>query len=105
MSPVLCSSLCLILCSSEQSGVETARLLRGEGFRGLIIAVTGNALDDDVAAFLGAGADLVLAKPLRGRTVDALLRFVSEFGFQSDPASVLVARNDSFVRQGRQRGL
>ena len=66
-------------------------------FPNLIIGVTGNALDDDVAAFLGAGADMVLAKPLLPHQLDALLAFTSEYGFKSIPGSFL-----QMIGTGRQ---
>jgi CheY-like chemotaxis protein len=47
------------------TGTEASRQIRSNGYNRLIIGVTGNALDDDVEAFLTAGADCVIAKPLR----------------------------------------
>ena len=44
-------------------GLELVRQLRDGGVRGLIVAVTGNALMEDQAAFLAAGANAVLTKP------------------------------------------
>ena len=58
-------------------------------FENLIIGVTGNALDDDVAAFLAAGADMVLAKPLRLHQLDALLSHCASHGFLSSPGHKL----------------
>jgi CheY-like chemotaxis protein len=40
----------------------------------LIFGITGNALDDDVAEFLSAGADCVIAKPLRANSIGELRR-------------------------------
>ena len=48
-----------------QTGTDASREIRNFGFTRLIVGITGNALDDDVAAFLLAGADCVIAKPLR----------------------------------------
>ena len=53
--------------------MEATKVLRGYGYRNLIIGLTGNALDEDVAAFLEAGADLVLPKPLRPPQLEAVL--------------------------------
>ena len=64
----------------NQTGVEATRVIRSEGFTNLVIGVTGNALDDDVQAFLAAGADLVLAKPMRSAHLDALLAHIAVHG-------------------------
>ena len=61
-----------------QNGLEATKLLRLRDFTGLIVGVTGHVFDDDVAAFLDAGADMVLAKPLSIVFVQMLLTFVSE---------------------------
>lgn len=46
-------------------GHEAARVLRHElHFEGLILGVTGNALDDDIRNFIAQGADQVVLKPL-----------------------------------------
>ena len=53
-------------------------MLRQRGFTGLIVGVTGHVFEDDVAAFLEAGADLVLAKPLKVAKLQMLLTFIAE---------------------------
>eukprot|EP00602_Paraphysomonas_sp_CaronLab_P004766 CAMPEP_0185022188 /NCGR_PEP_ID=MMETSP1103-20130426/4919_1 /TAXON_ID=36769 /ORGANISM="Paraphysomonas bandaiensis, Strain Caron Lab Isolate" /LENGTH=619 /DNA_ID=CAMNT_0027554155 /DNA_START=516 /DNA_END=2371 /DNA_ORIENTATION=+ len=45
------------------NGIEATRIIREKGFMGCIIAVTGNAMDDDVQEFLDVGADAVVTKP------------------------------------------
>ena len=74
--------MCVCLCVPRvsQTGVEATRAIRSEGFANLVIGVTGNALDDDVQAFLAAGADLVLAKPMRSAHLDALLALMAVHG-------------------------
>ena len=44
-------------------GTEATRRIRDMGFVGIILGVTGNVLDDDVAEFKSQGADEVLPKP------------------------------------------
>ena len=44
-------------------GLELTRRLRAGGVRAPIVAVTGNALQEDQAAFIEAGASAVLTKP------------------------------------------
>ena len=74
---------CLTLLSEYQNGLEACTIIRSLGFTGLIVGVTGNALDDDVANFIKAGADCVFAKPFREEHLAALLQFISENGCES----------------------
>lgn len=48
-----------------QNGPSAAREIRRLGCDTFIVGVTGNMLDDDVDYFRNAGANRVLAKPLR----------------------------------------
>ena len=45
-------------------GVTATSNIRKLGYKGLIIGVTGNALSEDVNAFLSNGANIILTKPL-----------------------------------------
>ena len=45
-------------------GPETAKRFRDMGYKGPIIAVTGNVMNEDVADFLSKGANKVIGKPL-----------------------------------------
>lgn len=58
----------LILMDNQMpvmTGVEATRILRTKlNYRGKIIGVTGNALDDDIQSFMASGADQVILKPL-----------------------------------------
>lgn len=54
-------------------GVEATKLVRDLGFAGIIAAVTGNILQQDVDEFLAAGADVVLQKPLLLNDLHTLL--------------------------------
>ena len=56
-------------------GYAATRALRALGFRGLIIGVTGNALEADVAAFIAEGVDAVVSKPV---SVPALLHVIED---------------------------
>ena len=49
----------------NMNGLEATRSIRALGFSGQIIAVSGNVLPEDVEAFLAAGANIFLAKPLQ----------------------------------------
>jgi len=55
------------------SGLEATTILRRAGIQIPIVAVTGNALAEDQASFLAAGASAVLVKPInRAMLVNAL---------------------------------
>ena len=55
-------------------------------FAGLIVGVSGHVFEDDVAEFVEAGADLVLAKPLCIDTMKMLLTFIAENSIESGGA-------------------
>ena len=79
------------------NGVDATRAIRSLGFTGLIIGLTGNALDDDVASFIHAGADCVTLKPFRSEHLTLLLGFIAEFGCESNPR----IRNVMKIRPGK----
>jgi CheY-like chemotaxis protein len=56
----------------EMPGPEAVRELRGQGYEGLIVGVTGNSLQTDIDAFLEAGVNRVMTKPL---DIDAFLAY------------------------------
>jgi DNA-binding response OmpR family regulator len=58
------------------SGDGVCRVLRGAGYRGLILLCTGHADTDVAQQALGAGADGVLVKPV---LIDRVLEAVSAF--------------------------
>ena len=43
--------------------MEATKRIREGGFKNLIAGVTGNIMEDDVAEYLRAGADIVFGKP------------------------------------------
>jgi CheY-like chemotaxis protein len=57
----------------KMNGLEATRNIRSLGYSGTIVAVSGNVLEDDVDAFLQAGANYFVGKPLeQGRIQDVL---------------------------------
>jgi CheY-like chemotaxis protein len=69
----------------SQTGLEATTLLRSsQGFGNLIIGVTGNAMDDELADFLVGGADMVLSKPMRPAVLDLLIKHLLDHGSQSN---------------------
>lgn len=81
------------------SGIEATSIIRSLGYTGLIIGLTGNALDDDVDAFLKAGADCVTLKPFREEHLNALLDFLTEHGCESNPKIKKVMRHTAIKFQ------
>lgn len=61
-------------------GPDAARMLRELGYKNLLIGVTGNAMDIDVAEFELAGADTVLTKPMRVEALTKVLEFCHKVG-------------------------
>jgi DNA-binding response OmpR family regulator len=53
------------------------------GYNHLVIGVTGNALDSDVAEFEKAGADMVLTKPVNMGALEKLLKYCHSHGCRS----------------------
>jgi two-component system sensor histidine kinase/response regulator len=87
------------------NGIEATRRLRARGFDRLIVGVTGNVMDDEVREFVDAGADAVLAKPIKAITLVALLEHVRARGAGSRRAAgmtlaLVCARNDSGAGSG-----
>jgi len=60
--------------------VEATRRLRAMGFGNLIIGITGNAMEDDVAAFVAAGADSVILKPVSVQQINQLVTYLQVYG-------------------------
>ena len=59
---------------TEMHGPEAARCMRQKGFSGIILGVTGNVLQKDVAEFLQAGADHVMPKPITTADVVGMIQ-------------------------------
>lgn len=52
------------------NGPEATKLLRENGCTALVVGVTGNVLDEDIAYFIKMGADEVLPKPVQVSLLD-----------------------------------
>jgi CheY-like chemotaxis protein len=59
--------------------------IRSLGFVNVIVGLTGNALDDDVAEFIASGVDGVFTKPFRDDQLKGLLSLLEREGFKSSP--------------------
>eukprot|EP01042_Synura_sphagnicola_P005626 gene5626-7180_t len=67
----------------RMTGVQAVKRLREIGFKHLVIGLTASALSDDVEAYVDAGADFVLSKPLHMEKLDEVLRFIRKEGCES----------------------
>ena len=70
--------------------MEAAAAIRALGYDKMIIGLTGCAMDDDKDAYIEAGADLILTKPLNITDLDKVVRFINEHGSESFPNTQLV---------------
>ena len=52
--------------------------MRKLGFKNIIIGLTANTLQEEWIEFAKAGTDLLLSKPLRGGTLDAIIKIFVE---------------------------
>eukprot|EP01042_Synura_sphagnicola_P004753 gene4753-6042_t len=67
------TKLKLVLMDNQMprmTGVQAVKRLREMGFKHLVIGLTASALSDDVEAYVDAGADFVLSKPLHMEKLD-----------------------------------
>ena len=69
--------------------MEAVRELRSKGYAKLVVGVTGSVLDEDVAHFIAAGADMVMAKPVKVDMLMILFRHVQKNGPLSIPDMTL----------------
>lgn len=93
---VLCDAVCMDASMPVLDGYEATRRLRGElGYDGVIVGVTGNALAEDQAAFMRAGADKVHLKPVDSRLLVADIRRLLEVA----AANAGQGRRPSYVQE------
>lgn len=57
----------------EMDGIQASKILRSEGYRGAIVALTADAFDEDRKACLAVGMDDFLTKPLEISTLRSVL--------------------------------
>jgi CheY-like chemotaxis protein len=56
------------------TGPQATRIIRTKyGHQGMIVALTGSVLDDEVQDFKNAGASFVLAKPMQQLDLERIL--------------------------------
>jgi CheY-like chemotaxis protein len=77
------------------NGMEATCALHIAGYRYLIVAVTGTAMEEDINEFLAAGVDIVLLKPCKLSLLEVLLNFIELHGSLFSPDSRLILCNGS----------
>ena len=58
---------------TEIHGPEAAAAMRAMGFRGMVVAVSGNVVEEDVQHFKKCGADAFISKPLELEKVEKVM--------------------------------
>ena len=75
------------------TGELLSKILRGIGYTGIIIGITGNGLEEDKEKFVQNGADFVFTKPFTMAKLDMLLLLLSEEGYESKEGKRLYEKN------------
>ena len=65
------------------TGELLCKILRGIGYSGLIIGITGNGLTEDKNKFIENGADFVFIKPFTKNNLVKLVSFIKNNGYDS----------------------
>jgi CheY-like chemotaxis protein len=83
------------------NGIEATRNIRALGITIPVVAVTGNALDDDVKAFLSSGAQRILTKPVQRAVLQTTLKeYLPRFVLA--PSAAQAAAKSSATKKARQ---
>ncbi|KAJ1458261.1 hypothetical protein M885DRAFT_96678 [Pelagophyceae sp. CCMP2097] len=56
--------ICMDAVMPVMGGLDATKIIRADGYTGLLVGCTGNALEEDIRDFIAAGADHVLTKPI-----------------------------------------
>jgi CheY-like chemotaxis protein len=76
------------------TGVLFTKLIRGLGYKGLIIGITGNGIDKDRSEFEEAGADYIFTKPFNKENFDKIMIFISKNGYESIQGGKIIEKSD-----------
>jgi len=68
----------------RKTGSEVTSELRGKGFEGRIVGVTGNAGTVQKENFLSSGADEIIVKPMQKEAIEAVLNGLVGWGGDND---------------------
>ena len=87
------------------NGTEAAQIIRREGYKGLIIGITGNVMEKEKADFVNAGADIVLSKPIKIDTLKMIFKFIEKNGCISKFDEKMIIIIDNGVMEWSQKSL
>lgn len=79
------------------AGPLAAKLLRALGYQNLLIGITGNSMEDDVAQFYAGGIDFLFTKPFKKAHLDALWQLVLQKGASRHAGCTLIMEDGVFV--------
>jgi osomolarity two-component system, sensor histidine kinase TcsA len=57
----------------NMGGIEACKQIRALGYGGLVLAISGNVIPEDIQEFLAAGADHFIGKPFKLEQLQAVL--------------------------------
>jgi CheY-like chemotaxis protein len=57
----------------NMGGIEACKQIRALGYSGLVLAISGNVIPEDIQEFLAAGADHFIGKPFKLEQLQAVL--------------------------------
>jgi len=77
------------------SGSLSAKILRGLGYKNIIIGITGNGLNEDIKDFYDNGADHIFVKPFSKDKIDMIYDFVTYNNCISVPNKKLKINSDN----------
>ena len=75
------------------TGEILSKILRGIGYDGLIIGITGNGVEEDKDKFLENGADYVFVKPFNKEKLVMLLELIKGSGYYSKNPLRIIEEN------------
>jgi signal transduction histidine kinase/DNA-binding NarL/FixJ family response regulator len=85
------------------TGIESTAAIRSSGYGGLIIGVTGNTLGEELTAFLDAGADIILGKPVNCIQLDTIIAHIRDHGIYSPKSKVHDSRNNEGLKEKMEK--
>jgi CheY-like chemotaxis protein len=85
-------------------GMTATRILREAGFHVPIIGVTGNALEEDLKAFLAAGANEILTKPVRIDDIKTVITKYTQSNTNGNAAANAHTQSVAAATAGRRQG-
>eukprot|EP00299_Pterocystis_sp_00344_P016955 c8511_g1_i2.p1 GENE.c8511_g1_i2~~c8511_g1_i2.p1 ORF type:complete len:674 (+),score=99.73 c8511_g1_i2:133-2154(+) len=102
VSPIRCRVVFMDQEMPVMDGLQASKLLREHMFPGKIVGITGNTSEDQIAAFIKAGADRVLSKPITRDMISetlvlfGIIRNSSSSGASSSSVCRRTVRNQPF---------